>query len=162
MEWMTLKAGCGQDCTINAWRRKARTEVYRARGLEQTRKFMAHRAGSNTLEKYYDEWEYDLDVTTIMLGEDYDVGAQALRSQSHPALIKCDLPPSRGFLKQSFISIYIYQDREYQKLIEDGQVERAHWLRKEIRRIGTVAFKDYHEKSHRQKIKIDDSDARKL
>lgn len=155
------KAGYGESCTMYAWRRKAGTEVYRAVGLEKTRHFMAHRPGSNTFEKYYDEGEYDLDVTAIMMGEDHHAGASDLRAVSHPALFRCSLPTRGGFQERTFVAAFIKQDQEFQKLNGEGDVEGAYRLRLKLSRMGLQAFRDYYLKLHQQQFTIDQLEERK-
>ena len=162
MKRIASVAGYGQDCTMYAWRRKAGTEAHRAVGLDKAKNFMSHAPGTSTFEKYYDEGEYDLDVTAIILGEDHAGGGDKLREQSHPSLFRCQVPTPGGFLEQSFVSDYVRQDPEYRNLTESGEVEKSHHLRKKLRRMGITAFREYHSQMQKRNFTMEELQQRKL
>ena len=145
MKKVAIRCGLGTG-TMYAWRNKAATETARAVGPDKARMFLNHSAQSRTFEEYYDEAEYDLDVTAIALAEDHVAGAQSLRDASSPALYRATIPPMGTPIHKAFVEFLVSQDNTYRQLVVEGRGEDARLRLDRTRYQADRAWEEYHQK----------------
>lgn len=159
MKKVALRCGLGNG-TMYAWRNKAATEVARAVGPDKARMFLNHSTRSRVLEEYYDEAEYDLDVTAIALAEDHVAGAQSLRDDSSPALYRATIPPLGTPVHKAFVGYLVSEDTSYRQMVIEGRDEDAklRWYR--LRRQANKAWEEYHRKLSVDHLTMDEVNER--
>jgi hypothetical protein len=137
MSLRTMQLGFPQGSTMYAWRREAGTNIARHSGLEKTRKFMAHRPGSATFQRWYESELFDLDVFGIAAREQQNT--DTFSDATSAAMQRADIV-NQAMQRKAIVEAWVEEQPSIKTFAASGNSHQLRLEKKRLRRRATKAL----------------------